>query len=199
MKVFTIFTKWLHAIWKQPSTKVSFRTRVHTKTADKKIQIGKRPRISENVEMHTAGCREEDVARQFNVHPSTFSRLLNSFQVTRQVNTRQRHRRQLKTTIRKDHFNVTTLRRKFHICKQSCLWVTLDVWSEDKWPECKEQVATGCQSTRSKTCYCDTFDSTSSSNAFYHDNHTQRQCDEVFFTDEYCFMGILQMHALVFG
>jgi hypothetical protein len=41
-------------------------------------------------------------ARQFNVHPSTFSR---------QVSTRQRHRYQLKTRVRQGLFIVTTSRR----------------------------------------------------------------------------------------
>jgi hypothetical protein len=62
------------------------------------------------VGMHTALCRQQDVARQFNIHPSTFSWLLSRFRVTRQVSTHQRYRRQLKTTVYQDHFIVTTLR-----------------------------------------------------------------------------------------
>jgi hypothetical protein len=61
--------------------------------------------------MHSELCRQQDVARQFNAHLLTFSRLLNRFRVTRQVNTRQRYRRQLKTTVYQNHFIFTTWRR----------------------------------------------------------------------------------------
>ena len=78
--------------------------------------MGKRPRISENernraIGMLTAGCRQQDVARQFNVHPSTIIRLLSRFRVTGQVSDRQRHGRPRKTTVRQDRFIVTTSRR----------------------------------------------------------------------------------------
>jgi hypothetical protein len=61
--------------------------------------------------MHTALCRQQDVARQFNVHPSNFSRRFSRFRVTRQVSGCQRYGRQLKTTVYQDHFIVTTSRR----------------------------------------------------------------------------------------
>jgi hypothetical protein len=67
--------------------------------------MGKRPRSSGNERNRVfgkliAGCCQQDVVRQFNVHPSTTSRLLSRFRVTWQVSARQRHRRQLKTTVR---------------------------------------------------------------------------------------------------
>jgi transposase len=60
--------------------------------------------------MHTAGCRQQDVAQQFNVHPSIINRLLSCFRLTRQVSARRRHRRQLKTVVRRDRCIVTRSR-----------------------------------------------------------------------------------------
>ena len=70
---------------------------MHTKTAERlqKIQMGKRQRISENerhrvIGMLNAGLRQQDVVRQFNVHPSTIGRLLRRFRITWQESARQR-------------------------------------------------------------------------------------------------------------
>ena len=63
------------------------------------------------VGMHIAGCSQQDVVQQFNVHPSTINQLLSRFRVTRQVNARRRRRRQLKTAVRQDRCIVTTSRR----------------------------------------------------------------------------------------
>jgi transposase len=123
------------------------------------------------VGMHIAGCSQQDVVQQFNVHPSTINQLLSHFRVTRQVNARRRRRRQLKTAVRQDRCIVITSRcnRLVSACKVAN--VTSDVWIEENWPECKKQVATGCQYTRAKTSCCSTFDSTSSSNACCLGNH----------------------------
>jgi hypothetical protein len=61
--------------------------------------------------MYTAVCRQQDEARQFDAHPSTFSQLLSRFRVTAQVSTPQRHRRQLETAVRQHRLIVTTSRR----------------------------------------------------------------------------------------
>jgi hypothetical protein len=88
-------------------------------------------RISENkciktIGMLTTGCCEQDVVRQFNVHPFAIRLLLSCFRVAWQVSDYQRHRRPRKTTIRSDQFILTTLRsnRFMHVCTQSCQWLT---------------------------------------------------------------------------
>jgi hypothetical protein len=65
--------------------------------------------------MHSVLCRQQDVARQFNVRLSTFSRPLSRFRVTRQVSTRQRYRRQLKTTV----YCYKVEAQQLHVCNQS--------------------------------------------------------------------------------
>jgi transposase len=62
------------------------------------------------IAMHTAGCCQQDVEQQFNVHLSTINRLLSRFQVKRQVSGHRRHRRQLKTVVRRDGCIATTSR-----------------------------------------------------------------------------------------
>jgi IS30 family transposase len=87
--------------------------------------------------MLTVGCRHQVVVQQFNIHPSTISQLLSRSQVTWQVSARQRHRHQLKTTVRQDRFIVTTLRRNLFMLAPKVAMrklVTSVVWSEDKWP-----------------------------------------------------------------
>jgi hypothetical protein len=64
-----------------------------------------------SIGMLSAGCRQQDVARQFNVHPSTISRRLSRW-VTWHFSTRQCH---LKTTVRHHRFIVTTSRRNLFI------------------------------------------------------------------------------------
>jgi hypothetical protein len=59
--------------------------------------------------IHTAGFRQQCVAQKFNVYLSIISRRLSRFQVTRHICTRQRHRRQLKTTVRQARIIVATL------------------------------------------------------------------------------------------
>jgi hypothetical protein len=153
--------------------------------------MGKRSRIVENernrvIGMLTARCCQQDITRQFNVHPSTISRLLSSFRLTWQVSARQRHRRKQKTMVRQDLFIVTTSKRKHFM---SAPKVATNVWSEDKWPDCEEQVVTEYQCTRSETSCCGTFDSASSSNVCYLGSHPPALV----------FMWILQMDVLVFG
>ena len=61
--------------------------------------------------MHAAGCRQQDLAQELNVHPSISNILLRHLRVTRQVTARRRHRRQLKTVVRQDCCIVTTTTR----------------------------------------------------------------------------------------
>ena len=61
--------------------------------------------------MHDAGCRQQDLAQELNVHPSIINRLLRHFRVTGQVTARRRHRRQLKTAVRQDRCIATTSTR----------------------------------------------------------------------------------------
>jgi hypothetical protein len=119
------------------------------------------------IEMHTAGCRQQNVAQQFNVHPSIINLLLSRFWVTRQVTTRRRHRRQLKTAVRRDRCIVTTSRRNRFVSAfkaASELHPTCGVRISDQ--SIKSRLLWDCQSTCSGT-----FESLSSSNACCLSNH----------------------------
>ena len=61
--------------------------------------------------MLTAGMSARDIARHFQRHESTISRLLNRFQQTGNVADRHRSDRPRKTTPRKDRFLTTSSRR----------------------------------------------------------------------------------------
>ena len=61
--------------------------------------------------MLTAGMSARDVARHFQRHESTISRLLNRFQQTVNVADRPRSGRPLKTTPREDRFLTTSSQR----------------------------------------------------------------------------------------
>ena len=61
--------------------------------------------------MLTAGMSARDVARHFQRHESTISRLLNRFQQTGNVADRPRSGRPRKTTPREDRFLTTSSRR----------------------------------------------------------------------------------------
>ena len=61
--------------------------------------------------MLTAGRSARDVARHFQRHESTISRLLNRFQQTGKVADRPRSGRPLKTAPREDRFLTTSSRR----------------------------------------------------------------------------------------
>ena len=61
--------------------------------------------------MLTAGMSARDVARHFQRHKSTISRLLNRFQQTGKVADRTRSGRQRKTTPWEDRFLTTSSRR----------------------------------------------------------------------------------------
>ena len=101
--------------------------------------------------MHIAGCSQQDVVQQFNVHPSTINQLLSRFRVTRQVNARRRRRRQLKTAVRQDRCIVTTSRRNRLVSASKVvneLHLTFGVRRIDQ--SVKKQVVTGCQYTRGK-------------------------------------------------
>jgi hypothetical protein len=60
--------------------------------------------------MLTAGCHQQDIVRQSNVHTSPISRLLSSFRVAWKVSAHQCHRRRLKITVHQDRLIVATLR-----------------------------------------------------------------------------------------
>ena len=60
--------------------------------------------------MLTAGMLARDVARHFQRHESTISRLLNRFQQTGNLVDRPRAGRPLKTTLREDRFLTTSSR-----------------------------------------------------------------------------------------
>ena len=61
--------------------------------------------------MLTTGMSARDVARHFQCHESTISRLLNRFQQTGHVPDRSRSGRPRKTTPREDRFLTTSSRR----------------------------------------------------------------------------------------
>ena len=61
--------------------------------------------------MLTASMSARDVARHFQRHESTISRLLNRFQQTGNIADRPRSGRPRKTTPREDHFLTTPYRR----------------------------------------------------------------------------------------
>ena len=61
--------------------------------------------------MLTAGMSARDVARHFQRHESTISRLLNRFQLTGYVAGRPRPDRPRKTTLREDRFFAISSRR----------------------------------------------------------------------------------------
>jgi hypothetical protein len=97
------------------------------------------------VGMHIAGCSQQDVVQEFNVHPSTINQLLSCFRVTRQVNGRRRRRRQLKTAVRQDAVllqsrgaTASNLHAKLPM---SYIW-RLE-WG--KLTRVQKQVVTGCQ------------------------------------------------------
>ena len=69
--------------------------------------------------MLTAGMSARDVARHFQRHESTISRLLNRFQQTGNVADRSRSGRPRKTTPREDPFLRTSSRRnRFLSCRK---------------------------------------------------------------------------------
>ena len=61
--------------------------------------------------MLTAGMSAREVARHFQRHESTISRLLNRFQQTGNVADQPRSDRPRKTTLREDRFLTTSSRR----------------------------------------------------------------------------------------
>ena len=72
--------------------------------------MGRRPRMTfkqleRAIRMFTAGMSEREVARHFQRHESTISRLLNRFQRTGNVADRPRSSRQRKTKPREDRFS----------------------------------------------------------------------------------------------
>lgn len=78
--------------------------------------MGRRPGMTleerqRAIGMLQAGMPARDVARHFNRHESTISRLRSRFQVTGAVNDRPRSGRPRKTTLREDRFIVTSSRR----------------------------------------------------------------------------------------
>ena len=76
--------------------------------------------------MLTAGMSARDVARHFQRHESTISRLLNRFQQTGNVADRPRSGRPRKTTPRENRFLTTSSRRnRFLSCRklaEECYW-----------------------------------------------------------------------------
>ena len=62
------------------------------------------------IDMLTAGMSARDVARHFQRHESTISRLLNRFQQTGNVADRPRSGRPRKTTLQEDRFLTTSSR-----------------------------------------------------------------------------------------
>ena len=70
------------------------------------------------IDMLTAGMSARDVARHFQRHESTISRLLNKFQQTRNIADRPRSGRPCKTTPREDRFLTTSSRRNRFLSSQ---------------------------------------------------------------------------------
>ena len=94
---------------------------VLTKTGKKSLKINsnvipRRPGMTfeqreRAISMLTAGMLARDVARHFQCHESTISRLLNIFQQTGDAADRPRSGRPRKTTSREDRFLTTSCRR----------------------------------------------------------------------------------------
>ena len=86
--------------------------------------IPRRPRMTfeqreRAIGMLTAGISARDVARHFQRHESTISRLLNKFQQTANVGDRPRSGRPRKTTLREYRFLTTSSRRnRFLPCRK---------------------------------------------------------------------------------